>query len=71
MLISIKLLSLPQARVHAELDLAFGRDRPASVSERDSTPYTEAVLHEVQRRGNILSISVPHRTEREVNIGQC
>ncbi len=37
-------------------------------SDRDRTPYTEAVLHEVQRRGNITAIAF-HSAARDCQLG--
>ena len=37
-------------------------------SDRDRTPYTEAVLHEVQRRGNITAIAF-HSAARDCPLG--
>ncbi len=49
-----------QAKVHAELDETVGQSGKISMKDKEMTPYTEAVLHEVTRRGNILPMSVWH-----------
>ena len=59
-----------QAKVQAELDRVAGRDRIPLYEDRFFTPYTEAVIHEVQRKGNVVTAGVPHRTEREVTISK-
>jgi len=46
-------------KVHQELDEVFGKGVTPSSSLRGKTPYTEAVLHEVQRLGNILTLRYP------------
>ncbi len=51
-----------QQRVREELGQKIGTHQRAKMSDRSLTPYTEAVLHEVQRKGNILPIAVMHRT---------
>jgi len=49
-----------QERVQRELDENLGRDKMPRLSDKASTPYTEAVIHEIQRRGNVLPLSVSH-----------
>ncbi len=56
-----------QKEVQDELDAVVGRSRLPCWSDRTSTPYTEAVLHEIQRRANILPNGVPHATRVDVN----
>ncbi len=49
-----------QEKVHEELDEVIGKGIQPVIGDRVRTPYTEAVLLEVQRLGNILDRSVPH-----------
>ncbi len=51
-----------QAKVQQELERVYGRSGKVSNKDRHLTPYTEAVLHEITRRGNILPMSVWHAT---------
>jgi len=51
-----------QERVRKELESVFGPGQKPSYIEHLKTPYTEAVLHEIQRKGDILTVSVPHGT---------
>ncbi|KAJ1063835.1 hypothetical protein K5549_009147 [Capra hircus] len=53
-----------QEKVQAEIDKVLGKSRPPSTATRESMPYTNAVIHEVQRMGNILPLNVP----REVTV---
>ena len=58
-----------QNKVRLELEQNFGT-RKAKANEKDKIPYTEAVIHEIQRKANILPLSVFHQTKRNVDIGQ-
>ncbi len=50
-----------QSKVQEELDGVTGRGRNPAIMDRESTPYTEAVIHELQRCANIGPLSVIHR----------
>ncbi|XP_067412853.1 cytochrome P450 2C15-like isoform X3 [Emydura macquarii macquarii] len=53
-----------QARVQGELDKAVGRARPPAMEDRLRLPYTNAVLHELQRYLDLVPMSLPHTTIR-------
>ena len=59
-----------QDNVRKELNENIGRHRKAKMSERNSTPYTEAVIHEIQRRGNILPLAVFHVSNKQLQVGE-
>ncbi|XP_042318048.1 cytochrome P450 2J2-like isoform X2 [Sceloporus undulatus] len=48
-----------QGRVQAEIDSVIGQSRQPGIADRDSMPYTNAVIHEVQRISNIVPFNVP------------
>uniref|UniRef100_A0A7N8WXZ2 Cytochrome P450 2J2-like n=1 Tax=Mastacembelus armatus TaxID=205130 RepID=A0A7N8WXZ2_9TELE len=57
-----------QEKVQAEIDAVLGQSRQPSMEDRANLPYTDAVIHEVQRMGNIAPLSVPHVTNRELQL---
>ena len=58
-----------QEKVRQEIKTNIGARVP-KVNDRNNTPYTEAVIHEIQRKGNIAPVGVFHRTSKAVKIDQ-
>ncbi|KAM5163933.1 cytochrome P450 2K4-like [Mantella aurantiaca] len=54
-----------QKKVQEEIDNVIGSSRPQS-SHRKEMPYTDAVIHEIQRFGNIVPNNLPHETTTDV-----
>ncbi|XP_072015408.1 cytochrome P450 2J6-like isoform X2 [Amphiura filiformis] len=46
-----------QKRVQEEIDSVVGRDRLPKLSDKPNLPYTEAVIHEIQRFASIAAIT--------------
>lgn len=42
-----------------------GRSRLPSLNDRAAMPYTDAVIHEVQRFADIIPMNLPHRVTRD------
>ncbi|XP_012640601.3 cytochrome P450 2J2-like [Microcebus murinus] len=57
-----------QEKVHAEIDTVIGQEQQPSVAARDSMPYTNAVIHEVQRMGNIVPLNVPREVTADTTL---
>ncbi|XP_009814316.2 cytochrome P450 2J2 [Gavia stellata] len=54
-----------QARVQAEIDAVIGQARQPALEDRSNMPYTNAVIHEVQRKGNIIPFNAPRSTVKD------
>ncbi|XP_061606415.1 cytochrome P450 2K1-like [Phyllopteryx taeniolatus] len=54
-----------QERVHAELSSVVG-SRLMDVEDRKNLPYTNAVIHEIQRFANIVPMAIMHQTTQDV-----
>ncbi|XP_021056169.1 cytochrome P450 2J6-like isoform X4 [Mus pahari] len=48
-----------QEKVQAEIDQVIGQAKHPRLADRDSMPYTNAVVHEIQRMGNVVPLNVP------------
>ncbi|XP_022083237.1 cytochrome P450 2J1-like [Acanthaster planci] len=57
-----------QGRVQIELDSVVGRERLPQMSDRRNLPYTEAVILELQRRGNIVPLGLPHKAAEDTTL---
>uniref|UniRef100_A0A8C4V830 CP2J2 protein n=1 Tax=Falco tinnunculus TaxID=100819 RepID=A0A8C4V830_FALTI len=54
-----------QARVQTEIDTVIGQLRQPALEDRNNMPYTNAVIHEVQRKGNIIPFNVPREVVKD------
>ncbi|XP_046893413.1 cytochrome P450 2K1-like isoform X1 [Hypomesus transpacificus] len=54
-----------QDQVQEEINREIG-SRQVLVEDRKNLPYTDAVIHEIQRLANIVPMSLPHVTSRDV-----
>ncbi|NWT33096.1 CP2J2 protein, partial [Cardinalis cardinalis] len=57
-----------QARVQAEIDAVIGQARPPALEDRNKLHYTNAVVHEVQRKGNVIPFNVPRMASEDTYV---
>ncbi|KAM5164333.1 cytochrome P450 2K4-like [Mantella aurantiaca] len=55
-----------QRNVQKEIEKVIGSREPCFIHRKDM-PYTDAVIHEIQRFGNIFPTNIPHATTQDVN----
>ncbi|XP_061539113.1 cytochrome P450 2J2-like isoform X1 [Phycodurus eques] len=58
-----------QKKVQAEIDNVIGQSRQPAMSDRPAMPYTEAVIYEIQRLGNIVPLGFPKMASKEASLG--
>nr|XP_057936612.1 cytochrome P450 2C42-like isoform X2 [Doryrhamphus excisus] len=56
-----------QEKMQQEIDAVIGRERCPKMEDRKSMPFTDAVIHEVQRFLDIVPFSLPHYTLHDVS----
>ncbi|XP_078497346.1 cytochrome P450 2D15-like [Lissotriton helveticus] len=54
-----------QSQVHQEIDQVIGPNRRPVMDDQASMPFTNAVILETQRYGDILPVALPHMTYRD------
>ncbi|NXK88642.1 CP2C8 protein, partial [Formicarius rufipectus] len=54
-----------QEKIQEEIDQVIGRTRKPCVADRAQMPYTDAVVHEIQRFISLLPLALPHTVTKD------
>ncbi|CAL8334319.1 unnamed protein product [Boreogadus saida] len=63
------LIKYPDIQEHMQQEIAsvIGSERCPNMEDRKSLPFTDAVIHEVQRLLDIVPMNLPHYAERDIS----
>ncbi|XP_072286990.1 cytochrome P450 2B6-like [Pyxicephalus adspersus] len=67
-LIDSFLIQMEKGSVQEEIDQVIGRLRVPESQDRESMPYTDAVIHEIHRYADVLPTNLPHRASRSTQL---
>ncbi|XP_026088812.1 cytochrome P450 2J2-like [Carassius auratus] len=68
----IYLITYPevQEKVQEEIDRVIGRSKEPSIADKANMPYTEAVIHEILRFGDIVPMNGLRMADKDTTLGE-
>ncbi|XP_034036270.1 cytochrome P450 2J2-like [Thalassophryne amazonica] len=60
-----------QGKVQTEIDRVIGQNRQPTMADKPSLPYTNAVIHEIQRMGNVVPLNGLRVATKDTTLGKC
>ncbi|XP_077141795.1 cytochrome P450 2G1-like [Ranitomeya variabilis] len=65
---SLLLMKYPNIieKIHKEIDQVIGRDRYPKMQDRRQMPFTDAVIHEIQRFIDLIPMGAPRKTTKDI-----
>lgn len=54
-------------KIQEEIDQVVGRSRKPCVADRSQMPYTDAVVHEIQRFITLIPLALPHTVTKDTS----
>lgn len=58
-----------QENVQEEIDHVIGRNQSPALEHRNQMPYTKAVIHEIQRYGDVIPLSLTRAATKDIEFG--